>query len=78
MISIFVHFKDGRRQTTFLKAHKTCILYFDTLFVIYQLSEIKDDFQVVSSFPCLLGHPVNRYILNLVLRFRNICVVRGI
>ena len=32
--------------------------YFDSLYVISQLSQIKDDIQVVSQFPCLLGHPV--------------------
>ena len=30
-------------------------------YVIYQLSKIKDDIQVVSQFPCLLGHPVYPY-----------------
>ena len=28
--------------------------FFNALYVIYQLSEIKDDIQVVSQFPCLL------------------------
>ena len=32
--------------------------FFDALYAIYQLSEIKDDIQAVSQFPCLLGHPV--------------------
>ncbi len=30
--------------------------FFDALYAIYQLSEIKDDIQAVSQFPCLLGH----------------------
>ena len=37
---------------------KTTSLFFGALYVIYQLSEIKDDIQVVPQFPCLLGHPV--------------------
>ena len=32
--------------------------FFDALYVIYQISEIKDDSLFVSQFPCLLGHPV--------------------
>ena len=32
--------------------------FFDAFYVIYQLSETKDDIQVVSEFPCLLGHPL--------------------
>ena len=31
---------------------------FFTFFAIHTISEIKDDFQVVSQIPCLLGHPV--------------------
>ena len=31
---------------------------FAALYVIYQLSEIQDNIQVVSQFSCLLGHPV--------------------
>ena len=41
---------------------KTTSLFFGALYVIYQLSEIKDDIQVVPQFPCLMGHPV--YFLN--------------
>jgi len=47
-----------RRHTTFSKAHNTFNIYFQTLFVIYQVSEIQDEFQVVSLFPLLLEHPV--------------------
>ena len=32
--------------------------FFDALSVIYHLSEIKDDIQVVSQLQCILGHPV--------------------
>ena len=46
-----------RRQTTFRKAHKPYTLYLDILF--FELLEFKDDFQVVSWFPCLLGHLQN-------------------
>ena len=35
--------------------------FIDALNVIYQLSEIKDDIDVVSQFPCLLRHPVLYY-----------------
>ena len=31
---------------------------FFAFFAMHYISEIKDDFQVVSQFPCLLGHPV--------------------
>ena len=33
-------------------------LYLDTLLVIYQLSDIEEDFQVL--IPMLLGHPVQK------------------
>ena len=42
---------------------------FGALYTIYQLSEIKDDIQVVSQFPCLLGHPVIKLRLLIILNF---------
>ena len=48
----------------FIKTQQNCSSsmdfesFFGALYIIYQLSEIKDDIQVVSQFPCLLEHPV--------------------
>ena len=47
----FIETKKGR-------PHFGKLIRFNAFYVIYQLSEIKDDIQVVSKFPCLLGHPV--------------------
>ena len=55
MFSISVNFKDPKKVDHILESS----LDFYALYVVYQLSEIKDDIEVVSQFPCLLGHPVH-------------------
>ena len=52
MFNISVNFKDYFGKVIRLS------IFFYVHSVIYQLLEIKDDIQVVSQFPCLLGHPV--------------------
>ena len=46
------------RKHNIVVAHLTLQSFFDAFHVIYKLSEIKDDIQVVSQFLCLLRHPV--------------------
>ena len=58
MFNISVNFKDTKKVDHILKISSDFQSLFDALYVIYQLSEIKDDIQAVSQFPCLLGHPV--------------------
>ena len=49
--------EDAKRQL-FGKLIRQFQSFFDALHVIQLLSKIKDDIQVVSKFPFLLGHPV--------------------
>ena len=56
MIYISANFKDSKNADHILKTYNLCMIHFLSF---YQISEIKDDFQVVSQFPCLLGHPVS-------------------
>ena len=51
-------FKDTKTVDHILSSSLHFKSFFNALHVIYQLSEIKDDIQVVSQFLCLLGHPV--------------------
>ena len=53
----FIPVKQVNNQNKFSREFQN-VVYFDKLFVIYQKLEIEDDFQVVSQFLCLLGHPV--------------------
>ena len=46
----------SRRNTKILYIRFS--IFFDASYVIYPLSKIYDDIQVVSQFPCLLRHPV--------------------
>ena len=59
MFQNLVDFKDTKKVDYILESsldvHSSA---FDALYVIHQLSEIKDDIKFVSQFPCLLGHPV--------------------
>ena len=58
MFNISVYFKDAKKVDHILESLLDFQSRFDARYVIYQLSEFKDDIQVVSQFPCLLGHPV--------------------
>ena len=58
MFSISVNLKDTRKEDRILKSSKD-------VKSIYKLLEIKDEFQVVFSFLCLLGHPVSLNFLSL-------------
>jgi len=58
MFNISVNFKDTKKVDHILEISLDFQSFFDALYVIYQLSEIKDDIQAVSQFPCLLGHSV--------------------
>ena len=51
MFNNSVNFKDTKIVGQILESYYR-------LYAIYHLLEIKDDIQVVSQFPCLLGHPV--------------------
>ena len=53
MLNIF-NFKDTKKGDHILENS----FFFDEIYVIYQLSEIKDDIRFVSQFLCLLRHPV--------------------
>ena len=55
MFNISVNFKDTKKVDHILESS------LDALYVIYQLSKIKDDIQVFSEFPCLLGHSVESF-----------------
>ena len=48
-------YKEGRPHFRKLIRPST---FFNAFYVIYKLSEIKDDMKVVSQLPCLFGHPV--------------------
>ena len=56
--TIFVIFKTAGDIRKFVQ--RSIYLFFDALFIICHLLQIKDDVQVVSESPCLLGHPVQR------------------
>ena len=60
MFNFSVHFKDTKKKGHILESSLDVQSFFDALNVIYQLSEIEDEFQFVSQFPCLLGHPVEK------------------
>ena len=49
-----VNFKDTTKVDHILESSLKFQSFFDALYVIHQLSEIKD----VSQFQCLMGHPV--------------------
>ena len=55
MLNIF-NFKDTKKVDHILENS----FFFDEIYVIYQLSEIKDDIRFVSQFLCLLRHPVEK------------------
>jgi len=58
MLNISVNFKDIKKVDHIFKSSLDFQSFCAQVNFIYQLSEIKDDIQVVSHFPCLLGHPV--------------------
>ena len=58
MFNIFVMFKDTKTVNHILETSLHFKSFFDAIYVIYQFSEIKDNIQVVSQFPCLLGQSV--------------------
>ena len=58
MFNIPVNFGDLKKADFILESSLDVHRSLDTFFLIYQLLEIEDDFQVVSQFPSLLGHPV--------------------
>ena len=60
MLNNSVNFKDTKKVDHILESSLDFQSYFYEFFVIYQLSEIKDDSQVVSHFLCLFGLPVVR------------------
>ncbi len=61
MFNNSVNFKDKKIVGQILESYYR-------LYVIYHLLEIKDDIQVISQFPCLLGLPVHK--INIVVLFR--------
>ena len=58
MFNISVNFKDKKNLDHTLESSLDVKFLVEALFVIYQLSDIKDDIHVISQFPCLLGHTV--------------------
>ena len=58
MFNISVNFKDTKNVNHILESSSDFLSLFDALDIIHQFSEIKDDIQVGSQIPCLLGHPV--------------------
>ena len=58
MLNNSVNFKDTKKVDHILESSLEFQSYFYECFVIYQLSEIKDDIRVISQFLCLLGHTV--------------------
>ena len=59
----FLSYKKGADH--FMNSSRDGQPCFYIFFAMQQILEIKDDFQVVSQFPCLLGHPVDRHRLQL-------------
>ena len=57
MFNICVNFKD----TKILKSSVYFQSLYDTLHIVYQLSEIKDHIQGIYLFECVLGHPCNKF-----------------
>jgi len=53
MFNISVNFKDTKNVDHILE--NWFLMHF---YIIINFSEINDDIQVVSQFPCLTGHPV--------------------
>ena len=58
MFNIPVNFGDLKKADFILESSLDVHRSLDTFFLIYQLLEFEDDFQVVSQFSCLLGHHV--------------------
>ena len=59
MLNISVNLKDTKKvDLIYFGKLRRFQSFFDALYVIYQLSDIKDDIQVISLFLCLLGYPV--------------------
>ena len=59
MLNISVNLQNTKSLDHIFKSSLDFQSFFNGLYVIYQLSEIKDDIHVVFLFPCLLGHPVH-------------------
>ncbi len=68
MFNVSVNFKIQGGTPHFGKHIRRFNLFFDELYVIYQLSKIKDDIQVVSQFPYFLGHlvPITMFLINVL------------
>ena len=58
MFYISFNFKNTKKKDHSSESSLDLQSFFDAFYVISQLSEIKNDIQVVSQFPCLLGRPV--------------------
>ena len=57
MFQNLVDFKDTKKVDYILESSLDVHSSFDALYVIHQLSEIKDDIQVVSQFPLFIDTP---------------------
>ena len=53
MFNISVICKDTKKVDHILESSLKVQTFYDALFVIYQLSEIKDDIHAVPQFPCV-------------------------
>ena len=59
MLNISVNLKDTKKvDLIYFGKLRRFQSFLGALYVIYQLSDIKDDIQVISSFLCLLEHLV--------------------
>jgi len=62
MLNILVNFEVTKKADNMFKSLKDVQSLFCTYFDIYQLSKFEEIFQVVSSFPFLLRHPVSNVV----------------
>ena len=58
LFNFSVNFKEIKKVDLILETSLDFHYFFDARYVIYQLTEIKDDNQVVYLFPFLSRHPV--------------------
>ena len=57
MLNISVNLQNTKSLDHIFKSSLDFQSFYNGLYVIYQLSEHKDDIQVISQFSWLLGHP---------------------
>ena len=64
IFNISVNFKNTKKVGHILESSLDVQSFYDPLYAILLMIKFKDDIQVVSQFPRLLGHPVVGYQTN--------------